>query len=492
MFLIRASFIIISLGFLTFNKPLTAQDQEFYFTRTIIIESSDPIEIKTTKTFTAVSLSLKIVDEIDLTIELDDSIYRPDIDEHYEGDKLNSVPISVDVPINRLKIDPGEYRGELIIHLINGEYKGSKKINRNQKGNCDEPESIPQSEWRSGLPEPNYSRIKTPTSHNIIHHSAGSNTNTNYTQVVRDIYIYHTQVNNWSDIGYNYLIAQNGVIYKGRDPDGFDQDEVQGAHFCGLNSNTMGVCLLGNYSTVKPGKMTLKGLRELLEWKLFKDVLDPKGLEDKGSLKQLPVIAGHRDGCATECPGDHVYELLDSMRNEVNIRVDLCNGIQPLLASFHAMPLEVVKGGSVEFVNTSTGNYDEATWIFVGGNPSNYSGKSPPGITYNQPGKYDVKLAISNDSDTSVYIRESYIAVREDLKVKLTPNPVIAGSEITIISTSDPIKDITVFSITGHVMNVNAMISPFIKIFTGNLNSGLYIVRVDYLNDTHFLKLTVL
>ena len=309
---------------------------------------------------------------------------------------------------------------------------------------------------------------------------------------MRDIYIYHTQVNNWSDIGYNYLIAQNGVIYKGRDPDVYEQDEVQGAHFCGLNSNTMGVCLLGNYATATPGEQILKGLRELLEWKLFKDDLDPVGKEDKGSLKLLPVIAGHRDGCATECPGDHVYELLDSMRNEVKLRVDICNGIQPLHASFYATPYKVVEGEFVEFVNTSTGDYDEATWIFLGGNPSNFSGKSPPRITYDKPGKYDVKLAISNDSDTSLNIRESYIDVREDLKLKLKPNPVVAGSVLTIINNSDPVKDITIYSITGHVMNVNSMISPFIKIFTGNLNSGLYIVRVDYLNDTHFLKLTVL
>ena len=142
MFQIRTLFIILSLGFLTLSKPLSAQDKVYYFTKTMTIENSDPIDIKTNKTFTAVSLSLNTGDDFGLTIELDDIIYKPNIDEHYEGDKFNSVPISVDKPINRLKIEPGTYRGELIIHLINGEYKGIELTPRNNKGNCDEPESI--------------------------------------------------------------------------------------------------------------------------------------------------------------------------------------------------------------------------------------------------------------------------------------------------------------------------------------------------------------
>ena len=66
----------------------------------------------------------------------------------------------------------------------------------------------------------------------MVHHSAGSNTNSNYTQVVRDIYLYHTQVNGcWSDIGYNYLVAQDGSIYNGRDPGALEQDDVLGRSF---------------------------------------------------------------------------------------------------------------------------------------------------------------------------------------------------------------------------------------------------------------------
>ena len=46
---------------------------------------------------------------------------------------------------------------------------------------CGEPVTfIPQSEWRAGLPTPSYTRSYHVVKHHIVHHSAGSNTATNY------------------------------------------------------------------------------------------------------------------------------------------------------------------------------------------------------------------------------------------------------------------------------------------------------------------------
>jgi hypothetical protein len=132
--------------------------------------------------------------------------------------------------------------------------------------------------------------------------------------VVRNIYLWHTQTNGWSDIGYNYLIAQDGTIFKGRDPGEGEQDSVRGAHFCGKNTGTMGISLLGTYTDVAPTDTTVASLLKLMAWKVNKDELDPLAFKPHAANPVLGVIAGHRDGCATECPGDKVYEKIPTYR----------------------------------------------------------------------------------------------------------------------------------------------------------------------------------
>jgi hypothetical protein len=190
---------------------------------------------------------------------------------------------------------------------------------------------IDQSTWREGLSEPDYIRTKNKVHNIIIHHSAGSNVDTNYTSTVRNIYIYHTEILGWSDIGYNYLIAANGNIYKGRDPDGFEQDNVLGAHFCGSNTGTMGICMMGTYSDICPSSEAINSLLVLLNWKAGKDSLNPLGNYPHALNSNLPVIAGHRDGCSTECPGECLYQLLDSIRHEVMKAFNACGYVSKII-----------------------------------------------------------------------------------------------------------------------------------------------------------------
>ncbi len=204
---------------------------------------------------------------------------------------------------------------------------------------CEKPVAVQQSEWRAGLPEPNYNRSFNEVEHLIVHHSATSNSAVNYTQVVRNIYLYHTQTNGWSDIGYNYLIAPDGTLYAGRDPGVAGvQDRVRGAHFCGKNSETMGVCLLGNFMEMVPAPPALNKLEQLLGWKAYQEELDPQAINSHPANPLLPVIAGHRDGCATACPGDYLYALLPEVRQEVAAALQAC-----------AAPEEAVPFVSVNF-----------------------------------------------------------------------------------------------------------------------------------------------
>lgn len=246
---------------------------------------------------------------------------------------------------------------------------------------CSEPPSIPQAQWRSGLPEPSMLPTTTPTHHVIVHHSAGSNTNADPTALVRDIYLLHTQGNGWDDIGYNYLIARNGTIFLGRDPQGVgEQDFIRGAHYCAKNSNTQGICVLGDYSTALPPDTMMMALRKLLAWKMFKDRIEPENqsLHPPGDPNAYLVyhLDGHRSGCATQCPGNKVYDQLHALRKTLTDDLFRCG--------FTAVDEDVKATDLVIYPNPSKGkiyfsSYFEADVIIYGlqGQPV-YQGKMEP------------------------------------------------------------------------------------------------------------------
>jgi len=194
---------------------------------------------------------------------------------------------------------------------------------------CSKPSMIYPSEWRNGLPAPKVSPTYTVTEHIVIHHTAGSNTQTDHLLSIRNIYLAHTQTNGWDDIGYNYLIARDGTLYQARDAQNLMADDfVKGAHFCGKNTNTMGVSLMGDYSIDLPTPQALLTLNKLLLWKLFKDKLNPyDSFEHPKSAVDaimLPAVCGHRDGCATECPGLSFYLMLPKIKAEIDSLLKLC------------------------------------------------------------------------------------------------------------------------------------------------------------------------
>lgn len=208
---------------------------------------------------------------------------------------------------------------------------------------CEKSPTVSGAQWRVGLPAPKELPTGTQVRHVIIHHAAGSNTATNYTEVVRNIFLLHTQTNGWNDIGYNFLVAQDGTVFEGRLGQGrLETDNVLGAHFCSKNANTMGICLLGNYQTTEPPQPMLNSLYKMIAWKLSKEKLTnvfasfmhPQGAS---SASMLGVISGHRDGCATDCPGDNVYKQLAQIRSQVSVA---CSSV---LANEESFFEEIVK-----------------------------------------------------------------------------------------------------------------------------------------------------
>ncbi|MDX2246767.1 MAG: N-acetylmuramoyl-L-alanine amidase [Bacteroidia bacterium] len=161
----------------------------------------------------------------------------------------------------------------------------------------------------------------TSVSHLIVHHSAGINVSDNWGAVVLSIWNLHVNTNGWCDVGYNWIIDPNGMIYEGRG----GGNNVKGAHFCGANSGTMGVCMLGNFENAEPTAAALTSLTQLLAWKSCDVNIGPNSSSYHLSTgKTLMTISGHQDGCATLCPGDNLYNKLPLLRSNVNLAMEAC------------------------------------------------------------------------------------------------------------------------------------------------------------------------
>ena len=186
-------------------------------------------------------------------------------------------------------------------------------------------EVVSRTEW--GCPDGQGSRwtpAYTPITHTIVHHTAGSNEAADWATAVLNVWQFHTVDRDWGDIGYNYLIDPNGVVYEGR----AGGDGALGAHFSCRNTNTVGVALLGTYSGTPPTPAALNSLKAVLRELLTRFALDPSAITlHSPSTLTMPTISAHRDGnpavvlgrtcTVTSCPGDALYALLPGFRTEL-------------------------------------------------------------------------------------------------------------------------------------------------------------------------------
>ena len=213
------------------------------------------------------------------------------------------------------------------------------------KAACSRPSVVSRSQWGAIFRNP------APTSnvtHLIIHHEFGSNTSSDWAARVRAVQNFHINGNGWSDIGYNFLVDPNGVIYEGR----AGGDNAIGAHFCGRNRNTMAVCMLGDYSTVTPKVATQNSIKRLLAWKADKDNINPLGSSYHYSVNgSLPHIAGHRDAGCSACPGNGGYATLGGIRSGVSTLISNgCTGDSTPPPSDTTVPTTSIsaQGGSIQ------------------------------------------------------------------------------------------------------------------------------------------------
>lgn len=124
----------------------------------------------------------------------------------------------------------------------------------------------------------------------IVHHAAFYEDNDFNTLL--EVQTAHRNQRGWADIGYHYLIGQNGLIYEGRDW------SVRGTHVERFNTGSLGICLLGNFMETAPEALQLNSALALINW--------------LGERLQLTHIASHRQfNPRTQCPGDNLQLYIE-------------------------------------------------------------------------------------------------------------------------------------------------------------------------------------
>ncbi|MBQ0735810.1 N-acetylmuramoyl-L-alanine amidase [Aquimarina celericrescens] len=225
--------------------------------------------------------------------------------------------------------------------------KIQKQIEKNAtnatKAVCSKPAVVSRSQWGA---IPRGAAATSTVSHLIVHHEFGSNTSSDWAARVRSVQNFHINGNGWSDIGYNFLVDPNGVIYEGR----AGGDNAIGAHFCGRNRNTMGVCMLGDYSSISPTTATQNSVKSLLAWKADKENINPLGSSFHYSVNRaLTHISGHRDAGCSVCPGSGGYATLGGIRSGVDLLLSNgCSGGSTPPSSDTTPPTTSISGGNVQ------------------------------------------------------------------------------------------------------------------------------------------------
>lgn len=117
---------------------------------------------------------------------------------------------------------------------------------------------------------------RSQTKRIILHHAAATNCTAD------DVDRWH-KGNGWTCIGYHFFVNKKGEVFRGR------PEETVGAHACGSNGDSIGVCFEGNFENEAMPEKQKRAGQELVAM-----------LKEKHGITK---VQGHRDVCSTSCPG---------------------------------------------------------------------------------------------------------------------------------------------------------------------------------------------
>jgi hypothetical protein len=294
-------------------------------------------------------------------------------------------------------------RGDLRVHFVAvpraAKRRGARATARAARATAAQagaPPMVPRSGWGGDQVPPRAAPDYGDVQVAFVHHTVSANDYQpqDSAGIVLGIAKYHRDTNGWNDIGYNFLVDKFGQIFEGR-AGGIDQ-AVVGAQSQGYNSHSTGISNIGTYSDVAQADVALDAVARLIAWKLplhgapvtGQVVVTSGGGPDNRYPSGTPVtlerICGHRDGDATECPGNALYAQLPEVRRRAQALAPAAPVVAPAIAidppaaeAVYGQSLEVhgvvrrgdgspIAGQSVQVQKQGSGGWVAVAWVQTG------------------------------------------------------------------------------------------------------------------------------
>ncbi len=202
----------------------------------------------------------------------------------------------------------------------------------------------------------------------VLHDTITANNDPDPARTVRSIYYYHAVTRGWGDIGYNYLIDEQGRIYEGR----FGGENVVAGHALCYNFGTLGVAALGDHSKVAPSDAMVGAFKKIIAWQFDRAGIDPLGhsvfmTRDVEPKADLPNILAHKDTSYSSVPcsnthvdpGTYLYNRFDEIRKGVAALMGYTPVARPGITDVTFAPTTLDRGRTlrveVTIENTGTG-----------------------------------------------------------------------------------------------------------------------------------------
>ncbi|WP_431969023.1 N-acetylmuramoyl-L-alanine amidase [Actinacidiphila sp. bgisy160] len=294
----------------------------------------------------------------------------------------------------------------------------------------------------------------------FVHHTdtAASYSCADSASIVRWIYAYHLS-QKWRDIGYNALVDKCGTLFEGR-YGGLDLPVI-GAQTYGFNTRSWGIATIGTFQVINGVPATpisskmLGSIAALSAWKLGQYGINPnpgsktqtlvEGAKDSppwvyGKSYTFNPISGHRDGFATACPGQNLYDKLATIRSyAAAVAAPTLNGVSGATLS----------GSSYYTKSTATVSWKESTpytvvkrfEVLVDGAVAATASRTATSAAITVPaGKHTVTVRAVHINNKTATSASSYSVVGDTTKPTFTTAPAVKIRNATVSSTAVPVS----------------------------------------------------
>ncbi|CAF1590806.1 unnamed protein product [Rotaria magnacalcarata] len=121
------------------------------------------------------------------------------------------------------------------------------------------PRLINRTAWNASESK-NNTKLVTPVPYVAIHHTTGPQCTDldDCISLVQSFQRYHLKEHKWGDIGYNFVVGNNGHVFEGR---GWNHT---GSHCKRYNNQSIGIGVIGDFSNVSPSKSILNAVQSLI------------------------------------------------------------------------------------------------------------------------------------------------------------------------------------------------------------------------------------